>query len=399
MQKKLKSMDLYKNIEKYKFNPNYTSSTLKERRGRTSDFDLFENIRGNKLNKTNQFPPINFYKKVNTPYKYRINNIPEHLIKSNEEKIFLDKLYKSLTNEKDKKTLIDLLNKNAKKNNIKKDYLKKKYIDVQKMLKNKPNLYTNIFDPLKRNKNNLTQNQKTSEIKKENIIFENNTNVNNYLNNNENILKSINKYENNINNIANDINKINNENKKVSKEEPIKNEDLLNNKLNLRKEAVILNKSAEKYLFNYMKNKISILNNTSPNMNHTITDPIEKKDNKYYISSESNNNWLYNKINKQKKRNNSNVVHNILSPKYNGANKFNNVFELNKNNLYKESLVYPREKSISEFIDLTRVSTNNNLGGFTNKNMKIPNFKFNINFGNNQLDMHHINRDISDKSI
>lgn len=392
MQKKLKSMDLYKNIEKYKFNPNYTSSTLKERRDRTSDFDLFENIRGNKLNKTNQFPLINFYKKVNTPYKYKINNIPEHLIKSNEEKIFLDKLYESLTNEKDKKTLIDLLNKNAKKNSIKKDFLKKKYIDVQKMLKNKPNLYTNIFEPLKRNKNKLTQNPKTSEIKKENITFENNTNAKNYFNNNEYILKNINKSENNINNITNEINKINNINKKVSKEEPIKNKDL-------RKEAVILNKSAEKYLFNYMKNKISILNNTSPNMNHTITDPIEKKENKLYISSEGNTNWLYNKINKQKKRNNSNVVPNILSQNYNGTNKFNNAFKLNKNNLYIESPVYPREKSISEFIDLTRVSTNNIIGGFTNKNMKIPNFKFNINFGNNQLDMHHINRDISDKSM
>lgn len=392
MQKKLKSMDLYKNIEKYKFNPNYTSSTLKERRDRTSDFDLFENIRGNKLNKTNQFPLINFYKKVNTPYKYKINNIPEHLIKSNEEKIFLDKLYESLTNEKDKKTLIDLLNKNAKKNSIKKDFLKKKYIDVQKMLKNKPNLYTNIFDPLKRNKNKLTQNQKSSEIKKENITFENNTNAKNYFNNNEYILKNINKSENNINNITNEINKINNVNKKVSKEEPIKNKDL-------RKEAVILNKSAEKYLFNYMKNKISILNNTSPNMNHTITDPIEKKENKLYISSEGNTNWLYNKINKQKKRNNSNVVPNILSQNYNGTNKFNNAFKLNKNNLYIESPVYPREKSISEFIDLTRVSTNNIIGGFTNKNMKIPNFKFNINFGNNQLDMHHINREISDKSM
>ena len=392
MQKKLKSMDLYKNIEKYKFNPNYTSSTLKERRDRTSDFDLFENIRGNKLNKTNQFPLINFYKKVNTPYKYKINNIPEHLIKSNEEKIFLDKLYESLTNEKDKKTLIDLLNKNAKKNSIKKDFLKKKYIDVQKMLKNKPNLYTNIFDPLKRNKNKLTQNQKSSEIKKENITFENNTNAKNYFNNNEYILKNINKSENNINNITNEINKINNINKKVSKEEPIKNKDL-------RKEAVILNKSAEKYLFNYMKNKISILNNTSPNMNHTITDPIEKKENKLYISSEGNTNWLYNKINKQKKRNNSNVVPKILSQNYNGTNKFNNAFKLNKNNLYIEYPVYPREKSISEFIDLTRVSTNNIIGGFTNKNMKIPNFKFNINFGNNQLDMHHINRDISDKSM
>ena len=392
MQKKLKKMDLYKNIEKYKFNPNYTSSTLKERRDRTSDFDLFENIRGNKLNKTNQFPLINFYKKVNTPYKYKINNIPEHLIKSNEEKIFLNKLYESLKNEKDKKTLIDLLNKNAKKNSIKKDFLKKKYIDVQKMLKNKPNLYTNIFDPLKRNKNKLTQNQKSSEIKKENITFENNTNAKNYFNNNEYILKNINKSENNINNITNEINKINNVNKKVSKEEPIKNKDL-------RKEAVILNKSAEKYLFNYMKNKISILNNTSPNMNHTITDPIEKKENKLYISSEGNTNWLYNKINKQKKRNNSNVVPNILSQNYNGTNKFNNAFKLNKNNLYIESPVYPREKSISEFIDLTRVSTNNIIGGFTNKNMKIPNFKFNINFGNNQLDMHHINRDISDKSM
>ena len=77
----------------------------------------------------------------------------------------MDTLYKSLTNEKDKNTLKDLLDKNKKKNTFQKDYLKPKYIDVQKLLKHKPNLYEHASDPLERNKILLNRNSNTFEKK------------------------------------------------------------------------------------------------------------------------------------------------------------------------------------------------------------------------------------------
>ena len=66
--------------------------------------------------------------------------------------------------------------------------------------------------------------------------------------------------------------------------------------------------------------------------------------------------------------------------------------------MYNESPAFRRVKSISEFIDLTRVSATNTLGCF-NRNMKIPNFKFNNSVATDQLDAFHINRNLLEKAI
>ena len=95
---------------------------------------------------------------------------------------------------------------------------------------------------------------------------------------------------------------------------------------------------------------------------------------------------------------NSSVSYNILCPMYTGTNRFITASELNKNNLYNESTAFRRVKSISEFIDLTRVSATNTLGCFDRK-MKIPNFRINNSIGTNQLDAYHINRDLLEKYI
>ena len=97
---------------------------------------------------------------------------------------------------------------------------------------------------------------------------------------------------------------------------------------------------------------------------------------------------------------NSSVAYNILSPLYKGGNRFLNATELNKDNLYNESPTYHRVKSISEFIDLTRVSATNTLECFNrNVNKNIPNFRFKASVATNQSDEYYINRDLIDKPI
>ena len=95
---------------------------------------------------------------------------------------------------------------------------------------------------------------------------------------------------------------------------------------------------------------------------------------------------------------NSSVSYNILCPSYAGTNRFINAKELNKNNLFNESTAFHRVKSISEFIDLTRVTATNTLGCF-NRRTEIPNFRFYNSIGTNQLDAYHINRNIIEKPI
>ena len=396
LQKDLQSMDFNKNMEKYKFNPSYTISTSKKRETKIKDFNQnYANFGENTLNNSKKFPPIYFYRKVSNPYKYNIASVPKYLIKSNEEKRFIDKLYKSLTNEKDKNTLKDLLDKNKKKIHFKKDHFKPKYIDVQKLLKYRPGLYEHASDPLERNKLYLNKkNINTFEEKNENIY------------NNDNMTVNVNPCQNNenANNIIDDDNILNNENKikieekEISKEDQIKYRYQLSDIFNKRKEPVFLNKSAEKYLFKKnLSNLNGSLSNTCPNISYTNNN-YNAGDNKFYTSSESKSDWIPNKINNKKMGTNSSVSYNILCPMYSNTNRFLTATELNKNNLYNESPAFRRVKSISEFIDLTRVFATNTLGCFDRKT-KIPNFRINNNIGTTQLDEYHINRNLIAKPI
>ena len=390
VQKVLKSMDFNKNTEKYKFNPISTINTTKLRIKQMNDYNnLHQNFQEATIKSRSKFPPIYFYRKISNPYKYNISSVPKYLIKSNEEKRFMDKLYKSITDEKDKNTLRDLLDKNKKKVNFRKDNFKPNYLDVQKILRYQPNLFNKMSDPLLRNKTKLKKSSDTYEEKPKDISIENNMVVNSCPNNE--------RYGKSTSTALNDNNKITNE-------EQIKFKYTLSDIFNMRKEPIFLNKSAEKYLFKNHKYKSNDLVESCPNKTYTsknITNNDRNKDkeeNLFYTSSESKSDWIPNKINSKTMGTNSSVSYNILCPMYTGTNRFITASELNKNNLYNESTAFRRVKSISEFIDLTRVSATNTLGCFDRK-MKIPNFKINNSIGTNQLDAYHINRDLLEKYI
>ena len=95
---------------------------------------------------------------------------------------------------------------------------------------------------------------------------------------------------------------------------------------------------------------------------------------------------------------NSSVEYNIITPMFKGFNRFITATELNKNNNYNENPTFRRIKSISEFIDLTRVSATNTLECFNRKN-KMPNFKFKNMVATDQADEYYTNRNLVEKSI
>jgi len=390
-------MDINKNTEKYKFFPrtisNYSINGIKYISPRESSF-----------NKTSKFPPIYFYRKVNTPYKYNISAVPKYLIKTNEEKRFMNKLYQSL-NESDKSILKDLLKKKADSNA---DRYKPAYVDVERLLRYKPILYENVNNPIQKH-NNSFKNQNFFEMQNEILLRnkekekekEKEKNKDNIMPNIHQDIETdlLNKEKNKEEVLVDDENKDKKNGKdEISNEEQIRYKYKLSDIFNFRNESVFTNKSAEKHLFKN-KNIKNSFNNTCPNMNFNGKQTEEnKKENKFFTSSESKSDWIPNKINKKKMGTSSSVAYNILCPMYKGANKFITAAELNKNNLFNESPAYHRVKSISEFIDLTRVSATNTLGCF-DRNMQIPNFRFNNSIGTNQLDAYHINKDLIEKPI
>ena len=388
LQKELKSMDFNKNAEKYKFNPTSTINNTKIRIKQMNEYNkLFQNLEEVSTNNKSKFPPIYFYRKISNPYKYNISSVPKYLIKSNEEKRFMDKLYKSIANEKDKNTLRDLLDKNKKKVSFHKDNFKPKYLDVQKLLRYQPKLFTKMSDPIPRNKTKLKRPVDTFEKKSKEISNENNLIVNSCPNNERYGRNTSISY---------------NENNTITNEDQIKFKYTLSDIFNMRKEPVFLKKSAEKYLFKNHKYNQNGLTESCPNKTYTskniANNNKNEEENKFYTSSESKSDWIPNKINNKKMGTNSSVSYNIISPMYSGTSKFITASELNKNNLYNESTAFRRVKSISEFIDLTRVSATNTLGCFDRK-MKIPNFRINNSIGTNQLDAYHINRDLINNYI
>ena len=294
-------------------------------------------------------PPIYFYRKVQCPYKYNISSIPEYLIKANEEKNFMDKLESYMKDENEKKKFNELLQKREKETKIK-DRYKPEVLDVQTILKYRPNLYLNS---LKFNKKSNTGINEASHKKTVNI---------------NNVKEEIKKEE--VNNKNYEIKK--EDNKQISDEDQIKYKYKLSDIYNKRNEKVITNKSAEKYLF---KNQNRI--------------------NTFYTTNKSQSDWIPNRDFGTKMNLFSSVSYNILSPMYKGFNKFITASELNKNNLYNESPAFHKVKSISEFVDLTRVSSRNNLDVYNkDKIKKYPNFKFQGSIATDQLNAYHINKDL-----
>jgi hypothetical protein len=343
-------MDINKNLEQYKFIPkkrnmtNYQKSFSEERKLPTIEKTANINKKSTKIF------PIYFYRKVNTPYKYNISSIPEYLIKTNEEKRFIEKLYSSINNDKEKTIFENLINKNNL--STKKDYYKPKILDIHNVLRYKPNLYPFSFAP-----------EKKEETKLQNIKL--NTN---YEEKNHDKDDSLKKEKHNLE-IKIDI----------PYDKQIRYKYKLSDIFNLHTNSLFTNKSSEKYLFK------------------TENRP-EKEENKFYTTSESNSDWIPNKINQKKMGTNSSVEYNIITPNFKGTNRLISATELNKDNFYNENPNFRRIKSMSEFIDLTRVSATNTLGCFNIKN-KIPNFKFKNMVATDQANEFYVNRNLIEKSI
>jgi hypothetical protein len=346
------------------------------------------NINEDPFYKLKRVPPIYFYRKIRTPYKYNIVSVPEYLVKTDEEKHFMEKLNQLMVNEPDRKTLNNLIKKKEKETKFK-DRYKPSILDVQNILRYKPSLYSNSFLFEKKSNsvilknNSFINNEKTIDYNKEKKYIDKNNN--NTIEVNEN--KEEKNYINGEELKAENKEKKNDENSKEKKDELSEDEQIklkykISDIYNLRNEKVITNKSAEKYLFKNTENK----NNNN--------------DNNFYTTSKSKSDWIPNRTIGSKMNSFSSVSYNILSPLYKGFNKFISPSELNKNNLYNESNAFHRVKSISEFIDLTRVSASNTLNCFNrNRKNKLPNFKYKNSVATNQLDEYHINRDLIEKPI
>ena len=376
LQSKYHSMDITKNLEHYKFVPKQKSRANYSNLNSFSESKRY-NFKSNLYNKS-KIPPIYFFRKVNTPYKYNITSVPEYLIKTNEEKRFVESLYKSLNNEKEKNILESLIQN--KKLNTRKDLYKPKNLDEHIALRYKPSLYPSNFIQEKKNfyynenEKNRNNNNDTNDINEindkgilntcPNLMIDNTTKIND---------------NGNINSNNNSVKKEEEKIKKDIKLDEIKYKYKLSDIFNLYNEPVFTNKSAEKYLFKHENKE-------------------KKESNNFYTSSESKSDWIPNKINFKKMGTNSSVDYNILTPMYKGYNKFITAAELNKNNNYNESPNFRRIKSISEFIDLTRVSATNTLPCFNRKN-KIPNFKFKNLVATDQADEFYTNKDLIDKAI
>ena len=334
------------------------------------------NFKENTFYRLKQIPPVYFYRKIQTPYKYNISSVPEYLIKTDEEKHFMDKLNQLMTNEEDRKIFNNLIKKKEKERKFK-DRYKPSFLNIPNILKYKPNLYSNSFNFDKRSKSVIP---KDNLYFRDNIIEEKEKSENDEKDDN-NIIKNEQLKQEENNDIKGDnMNNKGNIKDEISEEEQIKYKYKISDIHNLRNEKVITNKSAEKYLFKEIENK--------------------NNNNDFYISSKSQSDWIPNRTMGTKMNSFSSVSYNILSPLHKGFNKFISPTELNKNNLYNESTAFHRVKSISEFIDLTRVSATNTLNCFNrNRKNKLPNFKFRGSVATNQSDEYHINRDIIERPI
>ena len=346
------------------------------------------NINEDPFYKLKRVPPIYFYRKIRTPYKYNIVSVPEYLVKTDEEKHFMEKLNQLMVNEPDRKTLNNLIKKKEKETKFK-DRYKPSILDVQNILRYKPSLYSNSFLFEKKSNsvilknNSFINNEKTIDYNKEKKYIDKNNNNTIEVNENKEEKNYINGEELKAENKEKKGDENSNEKKdELSEDEQIKLKYKISDIYNLRNEKVITNKSAEKYLFKNTENK----NNNN--------------DNNFYTTSKSKSDWIPNRTIGSKMNSFSSVSYNILSPLYKGFNKFISPSELNKNNLYNESNAFHRVKSISEFIDLTRVSASNTLNCFNrNRKNKLPNFKYKNSVATNQLDEYHINRDLIEKPI
>ena len=329
--------------------PYLTVSNLNQKNPIKNTLNRFYESADNRLKSK---PPIYYLRKVSKPYKYELRSVPMGYCNYSTEEIFTQRLNNYIKKEKKKgkNFSVEIIN------NTMKDVYKPKGLSYQEFLiKNpnfdKPNILSSkpeqklrkllTFNEIK-NKNllsTITLKHEEKEIPEENI------------NNNNKIY------------FPKMIFKRNNESLYQSQDSDIFNLKTENN--NLFRE-----KTGEKYL---IKNKI-----------------LNYKD-KVYITNESNTSWAPHISKNPSHSGYSSVKYNIISPNVKSTSQTKEEIEIgNKGN--------NKLKSMSEFIDLCRVSAPNINSQFINSLKENKGFfRKKNNLGYNFLDMHKNYKEIISK--
>jgi hypothetical protein len=317
---------------------NFTPTTTMNNYSFTKFFERTENRLAEK-------PPIYYIRKIPKPYKYDITSIPQgYSNKITTEDMFNNRLIDFINREcKGKFNINDVINSSSQDKYKPKGYVFRDFLIKNSKLINQPNiLSSNYGKKLKKmlNYDEIKKKSNCSQIKfdiTDNIKTENNDNDDN---NNENN-KDNNKDNQNDNKEKKKKENLSEKNKFYMTQYPKltkRQEELFKHKVsdifNLKEDEIFKKKSGEKSLFKQR-------NNTEGNILEQV-----------YMTNKSNSNWAPKKPKKLNHVGYTSVDFNIIVPNSKSTSKtkkeIENVFKCNN-----------RVKSMSEFIDLCRVSATN----------------------------------------
>ena len=313
---------------------NFTPTTTMNNFSFTKYFETTEN-------RLKQKPPIYYIRKIPKPYKYDISSIPQgYSNKITTEDMFNNRLIDFINKEcKGKFNIIDVINSSSQDKYKPKGYVFRDFLIKNAKFIHQPNiLSSNHGKKLKKmlNYDEIKKKSHSTQIKfdiTENIKSESNTNDED---NNEN-----NKDNKNDNEEKKQKENISEKNKFYMTQYPKltkRQEELFKYKVsdifNLKEDEIFKKKSGEKNLFKQR-------NKTEGN----ILDKV-------YMTNKSNSNWAPKKPKKLNHIGYSSEEFNIIVPNCKSTSKTKKEIEnfLKCNN---------RVKSMSEFIDLCRVSATN----------------------------------------
>ena len=314
---------------------NFTSTTKKKNFSFTKFFETTEN-------RLNQNPPIYYIRKTPKPYKYNISSVPQgYSNKITTEDMFNNRLIDFINREsKGKFSLKDIINSSSQDKYKPKGYVFRDFLIKNNKFIHQPNILSSNHG--KKLKKMLTYDEIKKKSNKTQIKFDTIDNI-----------KTINIDYIDIDNDNNKDNDNKKENKEKEKKENLnknkyymtqypkltkRQEDLFKYKVsdifNLKEDEIFKKKSGEKNLFKQR-------NKTEENI-------LEK----VYMTNGSNSNWAPKKPKKLNHIGYSSVDFNIIIPNIKSTSKTKKEIEnfIKCNN---------RVKSMSQFIDLCRVSATN----------------------------------------
>ncbi len=317
-----------------KFTPNTTINNF----SKTRYFETTEN-------RLNQKPPIYYIRKVQKPYKYNITSVPQGY----SNKITTEEMFNNRIKNYIKKDFENVAIENVISSSSNDKYKPNGYVFRDFLIKNPKYLKPNILssNPEKKLKKMLTYNEIKKNANQTQIQFDTEDNIKN---------KTIEQQFYNT-----DYPKVNKRQEELFKH---KGSDIFN----LRQDGFFNNKSGEKYLF-------KTINNTENNKE------------KVYMTNGSNSNWAPKIPKKLNHIGYSSVNFNILVPNIKSISK-------TKNDIENNDKCNNKVKSLSEFIDLCRVSATNKSENYEKLlNQDKSCFRKRNNIGANFLDMHNSYRE------